>query len=514
MKILFATSHFGFLRNFEFAIRALAARGHEIRLVADRRDSLGGARTIENLRTDFPDSISAIEGPRTKDTTWQPLGSALRLTLDYWRYRHPRYAASPKLTARAASQAPPLASTLARLPVLGSRAGVRAMASVVRALEQSLPVSSEVVRFLESESPDLLMVTPLLYFGSQQGDYVRAAARLGIRSVLCVGSWDHLTTKGLIHVTPDRVVVWNESQRREAAEIHGIDPSRVAVTGAQAYDHWFVTRPSTTRDDFCSRAGLRADRPFLLYLCSSPFITPHEVGFVERWIAGLRGSAVPELREAGILVRPHPQNFEQWASIDLARYGNAVVFPRGGANPVDQEARAEYFDSMFHSAGVVGVNTSGLIESGIVGRMVYTVLDPEFAGTQEGTLHFRHLQSANGGLLNVAQTLNQHYTQLADLLTGRSTLDDKGRRFVESFIRPRGIEVPAAEVFADVIEAEGLLGRIPPHRDGVLAPAWHALLSPLALAVQGAAQRRRKTARREKVEQGFRDKDAAAEDAR
>ena len=78
--------------------------------------------------------------------------------------------------------------------------------AVVRALEQSLPVSTEVTGFLEREHPDLLMVTPLLYFGSQQGEYVRAAARLGIRSVLCVGSWDHLTTKGLIHVTPDQLV--------------------------------------------------------------------------------------------------------------------------------------------------------------------------------------------------------------------------------------------------------------------------------------------------------------------
>jgi hypothetical protein len=398
--------------------------------------------------------------------------------------------------------------------VLGSAPGLRAMGSVVRALEQSLPVSTEVTGFLEREHPDLLMVTPLLYFGSQQGEYVRAAARLGIRSVLCVGSWDHLTTKGLIHVTPDRVVVWNEPQRQEAAEIHGIDPSRVTVTGAQAYDHWFVTQPSTTRAAFCERAGLSADRPFLLYLCSSPFITPHEVGFVERWISGMRQSAVPELRNAGVLVRPHPQNFEQWAGVDLGRYGNAVIYPRGGANPVDQEARAEYFDSMFHSAGVVGVNTSGLIESGIIGRMVYTVLDPEFAGTQEGTLHFRHLQRVNGGLLNVARTLAEHYQQLADLLTGRNTLEDKGRRFVESFIRPRGLDLPAAEVFADAIEAEGRLGGVPPQRERPFAPAWHALLTPLALVAQGAAQRRREAARRHKAEQVFRDKDAAAEEAR
>lgn len=514
MKILFATSHFGFLRNFEFAIRALAARGHEFRLVADRRDNLGGTRTIENISADFPGAVSVAPGPKIKDTTWQPLGSALRLTLDYWRYLHPRYAASPKLTARAAAQAPALASTLARTPLLGSRAGLQAMTRLVRRLERTLPIAPEVLSFLERERPDLLLVTPLLYFGSHQGDYVRAARRLGIRSVLCVGSWDHLTTKGLIHVIPDRVVVWNETQRGEAGEIHGIPPARVTVTGAQAYDHWFVTKPGTTREVFCAHAGLRSDRPYLLYLCSSPFITPHEVGFVERWAAGIRASANPQLRDIGILVRPHPQNFEQWADVDLSRFGNATIFPRGGANPVDQEARTDYFDSMYHSAGVVGVNTSALIESGIVGRMVYTVLDDEFSGTQEGTLHFRHLQSVNGGLLHVAGNLAEHYAQLGELLAGGTAVDDRARRFVEAFIRPRGLDVPAAEIFADAIEAEGELGGVTPQPETTLAPLWRATLSPLAVAAQAAAQRRRDASRRQKAEQAFRDKDAATEDAR
>ena len=53
-----------------------------------------------------------------------------------------------------------------------------------------------------------------------------------------------------------------------------------SVTGAQAYDHWFAIRPSTTREEFCARVGLPPDRPYLLYLCSSPFIAPREVEFV------------------------------------------------------------------------------------------------------------------------------------------------------------------------------------------------------------------------------------------
>jgi hypothetical protein len=353
-------------------------------------------------------------------------------------------------------------------------------------------------------------VTPLLYFGTQQVDYVRAARQLGIRSVLGVGSWDHLTTKGLIHEIPDHVVVWNEFQRREAQELHGIDPELVSVTGAQAYDHWFGMQPDRSRDDFCARVGLRPDRPYLLYLCSSSFIAPREVDFVERWLTALRSSNDAVLRDAGVLVRPHPQNAEQWVDVNLSRFGNVALWPREGANPVDVGTRADYFHSMFFSRAVVGVNTSGLIESGIIGRMVYTVLDDEFARTQEGTLHFHHLRSANGGLLHTARALDEHCRQLANLFSGLVAEDDRARRFVEAFIRPRGVDMPAARVFADVIEAEGRRGGVVPRTQSVLAPVWHAALRPLAMAARVAVQRRRAQARRLNSDTRTHDKNASA----
>jgi hypothetical protein len=508
VTLLFSTSHFGFLRNFEFAISELARRGHRVRLLADRRDALGGQRMVERLQADFPGHVTVGSAPKLKEATWQPLGAALRLSQDCWRYLGPRYDASPRLRARAVAQAPDAASALARVPLLGNPTTLRALRRGVHALERSLPVAPEVLSLLAEAQPDLLLITPLVYFGTHQVEYVRAARQLGIRSVLCVGSWDHLTTKGLIHEVPDRVVVWNEMQRQEAIELHGVLPEQIDVTGASAYDHWFTTTPSVTRGRFCARAGVRADRPYLLYLCSSPFITPREVEFVERWMTALRSDARAELRDVGVVVRPHPQNADQWRDVDLSRFGNVAIWPRAGENPIDQDARAAYFDSMHYSVAVVGVNTSGLIEAGIVGRMVFTVLDAEFAGTQEGTLHFRHLQNVNGGLLHVARTLEEHCAQLADLVTGRGAADDRARRFVEAFIRPKGLDRPAAEVFADAIEAEGRRGPVPVQRAGVLAPLWHAALYPLAAAARAAALRRRESAQRESAQRAARDKDA------
>jgi hypothetical protein len=494
MKILFSLASFGFLRNFEPAVRLLAQHGHDIHLVAERKDSVGGIRTLELLERDYPERIRHSYAKLHKDSTWLPLGTQLRLTLDYWRYLHPRYDESPSLRARGASQAPSLASSLAAAPLLGSPIVRPLMGHVVRGLERAIPPNDAVAAFLRKEEPDLLLVTPLLYFGSQQVEYVRAARALGIPSVLGVGSWDHLTTKGLIHEQPDRVIVWNEAQRVEAGELHGIPRDRVTVTGAQAYDHWFSAKPTLSRADFCAKVGVPSDRPLLLYLCSSPFITPYEVPFVRRWIEAIRSSSDPELRQAALLIRPHPQNAQQWQDFDPSAYEAVGIWPRAGANPVDAEARSDYYDSMYHSVAVVGVNTSALIESGIVGRPVYTVLTSEFAGQQEGTLHFQHLKNVNGGLLTVAASLDEHCAQLHDAVRRGSEPDPRSRAFVEAFVRPYGIDQPAAERFAATVEAEAA-SRPAPRRT---QPAGSALLRPLLapMAVAAAVAQRRRRARR------------------
>ena len=308
--------------------------------MADRKDSVGGTKTLDLLLRDYPDRIRHSYAPARKNSLWQPLATQLRLTLDYWRYLDPRYDHSPSLRARGASQAPALASAVTRVPILRSRAVLGAMRTFVTTFERAVPLDGRISALLRKEKPDLLLVTPLLYFGSQQVDYVRAARALGIPTVLGVGSWDHLTTKGLIHEQPDRVMVWNEAQRTEAGELHGIPAERVTVTGAQAYDHWFVQRPTLSREAFCAKVGVPHDRPLLLYLCSSPFITPYEVAFAKRWIETIRGSSDPMVRTAAILIRPHPQNAEQWADFNSSGYDAVGIWPRAGANPVDTGARA------------------------------------------------------------------------------------------------------------------------------------------------------------------------------
>ena len=101
------------------------------------------------------------------------------------------------------------------------------------------------------------------------------------------------------------VTVWNEQQRCEAVELHGVAPDRVEVTGAQLFDRWFERRPSQSREDFCAMVGLPTDRPIVLYTGSSVFIAPSaiEAPFARRWIQALRASSDPIVANAAVIVR-------------------------------------------------------------------------------------------------------------------------------------------------------------------------------------------------------------------
>src|SRR5690606_37768701 len=105
-----------------------------------------------------------------------------------------------------------------------------------------------------------------------------------------------------------------------------------------------------------------------------------------------------------------------------------------------QNADLVLFDTVHHSAAVVGLNTSAEIEAAIAGRPVFTIVDPE-AGGQQGTLHFHYLLRSRGGPVELARDFDQHRAHLSAALAGqydRAAISG----FVRRFVRPNGLDVP------------------------------------------------------------------------
>ena len=488
MKVLFVMRHSGYLRNFESTLRLLCERGHDVQLgfqIGETHPLLDATDVAGQLARQHPRFSRTVVPVR--DDAWAFAARELHLSIDYLRYLGPEYRDAPKLRERATRDVPAALMRRAQRWPLNTAAGRAAATRWFRWQLRAIPTDPQIDAFLEVNRPDVLAVTPLIEPGAPQAEYLRSARAMGIRTAYCVASWDNLTNKGLIHGHVDLITVWNESMKREAVTLHGIAAPRVTVTGAQPFDHWFGWKPSTARADFCARVGLPADRPYVLYLCSSKFIAPEEVPFVRAWATQMRQSGPAALREAGVLVRPHPQNADQWRHADLAGLGPLVVWPPAGAAPSDDSSRADYFDSMFHSAAVVGINTTAEIESAIVGRPVFTVLAPDFKETQEGTLHFEHLRGVNGGLLHLAASVPEHLEQLGAAVAAPGVGDERCRRFVEAFVRPHGADVAATPKLVDALEALAAQPAVAPARIPMTAPAARALLTPRGERLRRAA---------------------------
>jgi hypothetical protein len=110
------------------------------------------------------------------------------------------------------------------------------------------------------------------------------------------------------------------------------------------------------------------------------------------------------------------------------------------------------FDQLFHADAAVGLNTSAELEASILGTPVFTFEAGDDAPGQQGTTHFAYLLKENGGVVHHAATLEESLRDLERAVDG-DVDRDAIRAFVESFLRPAGIEQPAGEVLVGELEA-------------------------------------------------------------
>lgn len=478
LRIAFFVHSLSYVRFFDSVIRGLLARGHSVQLLLHR---VGPGSPDEASWLDELSGSPAFgwaEAPsRGKDSTAR-VAKRLRQTADYLRFLDPRFDRAPYLVTRARGRAPEWLRRVMDYRALRRPWLVRRASQIVEWLDASLPPSKAIARGLEELDVDLLAVSPHLMPGSRHSDFIGSARSLGIPTCLCVASWDNLSSKQFIRELPDRMLVWNDVQRREAIELHGVPEERIVVTGAQSFDHWFGWTPRP-REEFCALVELDPARPYLAYVggALAPG-RPTEAEWARSWVERLRTSRYDALQNVQILVRPHPKRLPEWLAAGFADPPEGVrMWPRASATmPIGARSRADYFDTLRHSVAVVGLNTSAMIEAAIAGREVHTVLVPEFATSQRGTFHFDYLSEVGGGILDIAATWDEHLEALDRAVRGADA-DERGTStFLRDFIRPQGLDRPATPLVLDALEETAALTPAPATRRPALGSAAVSLM--------------------------------------
>jgi hypothetical protein len=445
VKFLLFPRQNALLRHHEDVLLELVQRGHSLEVALPA--SLG-----EGVRPPLAgvEGIDEVQFDTGFDADTARMLRLVRLTGDYLRFLEPpldtaflnRERVREKIEDTRADGVLPIA-----LPEAGDAPAIAAAKAQVARIENDAPPDPAVLDVIGASRPDVVLVTPLVSLGSPQTEVVKAARALGIPCGLLVFSWDNLSNKGVMAVIPDRVFVWNAIQRREAIELQGVPPESVVVTGAPRFDRFFEMRPSVTRAQLAAQHGLDPDKPIVAYLGSAPLISPDERVVADRWLRAVRASAHPRLRSAGVIVRPHPRQWRIWDEWPTATEPGVALSERPGL-----KSEQSLFDQLFHADAAVGLNTSAELEASILETPVFTFDAGDDGPGQQGTTHFSYLLKENGGVVNHAATLDANVRDLERAVDG--DVDRDGiRAFVESFLRPAGLEQRAGLVMVGELEA-------------------------------------------------------------
>ena len=432
-----------YVRRIHGAVGALLDRGHEVVFCGPEsmRSSLKPPRSLKGRS-----GLRVVSYPNGRGDGYERFVRVTRAMRDALRFERPPLRDFEAIRDRALRHLADLLPGTSLEEIESAFAQhPREWDATLARLDGLVPPSPHVSTFIREQELDVALTISRLSFASSDSGVVRAAQALGVPTGYVVWSWDNLSSKGLLHEPPDRLFVWNELQAREAAELHGIDPETVAITGAPCFDDFFELRSSSPRDELLRSAGLDPKQRTVLYLGSSAFIAPEEPVFVDRWLAALRNHPDPMLREANVLLRPHPRTgadppWDRWEPPD-----------RRVARVESGRDLQPLYDQLAAADAVVALNTSAELEAAIVDRPVLTVDAGGVAPGQSGTLHFAYLLNGAGGYVDHGSTLEEHLGQLHRAVAEDPHADVR-RAFVGSFLRPHGVDRPASAVLADAIE--------------------------------------------------------------
>jgi hypothetical protein len=313
------------------------------------------------------------------------------------------------------------------------------LSAMLQGVERLLPPEPELVGGVRELEVDAVLLVSRCSLGGVERDVLKAAAQLGVPTIMLVWSWDNLSSKALLTEHPDHLLVWNELQVDEAVELHGLPRDRVHALGAPSLDDFFAEMKrhggGPARSD--------EDRPTIVYLGSSSNISPDEPAVFERWLAAVRTADDERLRSARVLLRPYPAGaaWKRWRPGDL----EGVTVERG--KKLDAPGLAEV---LLQASAVVALNTSGELEAAIAGRPVLTFRAGELAPGQEGSAHFEYLLERRGGFVIDSGDLDEHVRMLGRALAGDHDRE-RLRAFVTRFVRPLGIERPVSPLVASAV---------------------------------------------------------------
>ena len=116
--------------------------------------------------------------------------------------------------------------------------------------------------YFKKYSPALVFSTDI--FGETDVLLIREAKSRGIFSVGMVRSWDNPTTKGILRLVPDKIVVNSLVAKEDLTKFHDCEEDDIFVGGLPQFDSW-LSGPTVNREEFFKKIGADPTKKLILF---------------------------------------------------------------------------------------------------------------------------------------------------------------------------------------------------------------------------------------------------------
>ena len=253
--------------------------------------------------------------------------------------------------------------------------GSRILRRLFRAADLRLTTSSVYDDYFDKYRPEAVFASDVLGLNANDSILLREAKRRGIKTVAMVRSWDNLTSKGVVRVQPDVLLVQTKRMADEAERLADMASSAIRTVGVPSFDHYFGYRPSPP-EEFYKKAGLPVGKRFIFFSPLFEMYTDSTVAILKFLEEKIQSGVLPS--DLAVLVRYPPS----YTSRDLPEFAGSKViyFVQPGQKFPDTKTRYDWefngddkqhlADTIHYSAITVNFVSTVTIEAAVLGRPV------------------------------------------------------------------------------------------------------------------------------------------------
>ncbi len=170
----------------------------------------------------------------------------------------------------------------------------------------------------ENYKPDLVFTTDFLH--PYEWSIAKTARRKKVHVISMIANWDHFA-KGILHKS-DRVIVWNEFNKKQLVDYYGYRPEDILVAGIPHQDYFVKSKDKfLPKKEFFKKIGATEDRKLISYATARG--SEDEQDIIEIICKAVKEGKIKY--PSHVHVRIHPEDI--LARYDkLKEFGNIITF--------------------------------------------------------------------------------------------------------------------------------------------------------------------------------------------